>query len=358
MKKAILKLEDGTLYEGYSFGAEKNIIGEVVFNTAMNGYPESLSDPSYKGQIMVATYPMIGNYGIPSSDVNPEGISLHWESEKMHMQGIVVADYAREYSHWNAVESLASALRREGVVGIGGIDTRALTKHLREKGAMKGTITIEGVLEEAIDEHFEERNLVAETSCKEVVYYGSGEKKVVLLDCGVKHNIIRRLLCPEITVIRVPWDYDFNSIDFDGLFISNGPGDPNMCEVAVEHIRTAFTKGKPIYGICMGHQLLSLAAGAKIFKLKYGHRSYNQPVRMAETHRCFITSQNHSFAVDTSSLSKGWKEWFFNLNDGTNEGICHESMPYRSVQFHPEACGGPHDTFFIFDDFIQSVLNQ
>lgn len=358
MREAFLKLEDGTLFKGYSFGAETNKVGEVVFNTAMNGYPESLTDPSYKGQIVVETYPMVGNYGIPSSELSPEGISLNWESEKMHVQGIVVSDYSEKYSHWNADESLSEALRREGIPGIGGIDTRALTKHLRERGAMKGTIFIEGVTDEPIDEHFEERNLVAEVSCKEVIRYGNGAKTVVLVDCGVKHNIIRELLHPEVTVVRVPWNFDFNTLEYDGLFISNGPGNPEMCGVAVEHLRKALQGEKPIYGICMGNQLLSLAAGAKIFKLKYGHRSHNQPVRMVGTNSCYITSQNHGFAVDATTLSSDWEEWFVNLNDGTNEGIRHKSKPFFSAQFHPEACGGPRDTMFIFREFIQSVLNK
>ena len=352
MKKATLTLQDGTSFEGYSFGAEKNIVGEVVFNTAMNGYPESLTDPSYMGQIMVMTYPMVGNYGIPSFEVSPEGISHYLESEHIYMQAILVADYSTEYSHWNATSSLGDRLREEGTVGLTNIDTRALTKHLREHGSQKGTITIEGVDTTIEDARWEERNLVAEASTREVVRYRQGSKTVVLLDCGIQHNIIRQLLREDVTLVRVPWDYDFSTLSYDGIFISNGPGNPEMCVKTVENLRRAIAGDKPIYGICMGNQLLSLAAGAKIYKLKYGHRSHNQPVRMVGTNNCFITSQNHSFAVDGSTLGADWEEWIVNLNDGSNEGIKHKTKPIRSVQFHPEAFGGPKDTLFIFDEFL------
>ena len=237
-------------------------------------------------------------------------------------------------------------------MGLTNIDTRALTKHLREHGSQKGTITIEGVDTPIEDARWEERNLVAEASTREVVRYGQGSKTVVLIDCGVKHNIIRQLLREDVTVVRVPWDYDFSTLSYDGIFISNGPGNPEMCTKTVENLRRAIAGDKPIYGICMGNQLLSLAAGAKIYKLKYGHRSHNQPVRMVGTNNCFITNQNHSFAVDGSTLGADWEEWFVNLNDGSNEGIKHKTKPIRSVQFHPEAFGGPKDTLFIFDEFL------
>ena len=254
MKKATLTLQDGTSFEGYSFGAEKNIVGEVVFNTAMNGYPESLTDPSYMGQMMVMTYPMVGNYGIPSSEVSPEGISRYLESEHIYMQAILVADYSAEYSHWNATSSLADRLKEEGTVGLTNIDTRALTKHLREHGSQKGTITIEGVDTPIEDARWEERNLVAEASTREVVRYGQGSKTVVLIDCGVKHNIIRQLLREDVTVVRVPWDYDFTTLSYDGVFISNGPGNPEMCLKTIENLRRVIAGDKPIYGICMGNR--------------------------------------------------------------------------------------------------------
>lgn len=350
-KKASLILDDGTVFVGKSFGYEKPVAGEVVFNTAMTGYPESLTDPSYSGQILVTTYPLIGNYGVPRrEEVN--GLSLFYESEKIHVEALVVSDYSFEYSHWNADKSLADWLKEEQVVGIYDIDTRELTKRLREHGSMKGKIVIDGGEDiEFVDPNLS--NLVAKVSCKEVIRYGNGQKKVVLVDCGVKHNIIRCLLKRDVTVIRVPWNYDFNTLDYDGLFISNGPGDPDMCGITVEHIRQAMNGTKPIFGICMGNQLLSKAGGARTYKLKYGHRSHNQPVRQVGTNRCFITSQNHGFAVDNSTLGADWEPLFINMNDGTNEGIRHKSKPYFSAQFHPEAASGPTDTEFLFDEFVK-----
>ena len=350
-KKASLILDDGTVFVGKSFGYEKPVAGEVVFNTAMTGYPESLTDPSCSGQILVTTYPLIGNYGVPRrEEVN--GLSRFYESEKIHVEALVVSDYSFEYSHWNADKSLADWLKEEQVVGIYDIDTRELTKRLREHGSMKGKIVIDGGEDiEFVDPNLS--NLVAKVSCKEVIRYGNGQKKVVLVDCGVKHNIIRCLLKRDVTVIRVPWDYDFNTLDYDGLFISNGPGDPDMCGITVEHIRQAMNGTKPIFGICMGNQLLSKAGGARTYKLKYGHRSHNQPVRQVGTNRCFITSQNHGFAVDNSTLGADWEPLFINMNDGTNEGIRHKSKPYFSAQFHPEAASGPTDTEFLFDEFVK-----
>ena len=350
-KKASLILDDGTVFVGKSFGYEKPVAGEVVFNTAMTGYPESLTDPSYSGQILVTTYPLIGNYGVPRrEEVN--GLSRFYESEKIHVEALVVSDYSFEYSHWNADKSLADGVKEGQVVGIYDIDTRELTKRLREHGSMKGKIVIDGGEDiEFVDPNLS--NLVAKVSCKEVIRYGNGQKKVVLVDCGVKHNIIRCLLKRDVTVIRVPWDYDFNTLDYDGLFISNGPGDPDMCGITVEHIRQAMNGTKPIFGICMGNQLLSKAGGARTYKLKYGHRSHNQPVRQMGTNRCFITSQNHGFAVDNSTLGADWEPLFINMNDGTNEGIRHKSKPYFSAQFHPEAASGPTDTEFLFDEFVK-----
>lgn len=353
-KRATLILEDGSRFEGFNFGYSSSTAGEVVFNTAMTGYVESLTDPSYRGQIMAMTYPLVGNYGVPSAEVDEHGLQKYWESSCIHPLALVVSQYSETYSHWNAVESLEDWMVRERVIGITNIDTRLLAKILREKGSMKGKIICDGSEDIEFVDH-NERNLVAEVSPKNIVTYGHGAKKVVLVDCGAKNNIIRQLIRPELTLIRVPWDYDFNQIDYDGLFLSNGPGDPNMCSVTVNHLRTALTKGKPIYGICMGNQLLATAAGATVKKMKYGHRSHNQPVREVGTERCFITSQNHGYAVDISSLQAGWQEKYINLNDGTNEGICHETLPYSSAQFHPEACSGPLDTMFIFDEFLSKL---
>ena len=347
-----LLLDDGSVFHGKSFGYEKATAGEVVFNTAMTGYPESLTDPSYSGQLMVLTYPLVGNYGVPPRTFEANGLATFMESEKIHAEAIIVSDYSFEYSHWNAVESLGSWLKDEKVAGIYGIDTRELTKLLREKGSMKGKI----VFDAADEIDFVDPNLINQVdivSCKEVITYGNGSKKVVLVDCGVKHNIIRCLLKRDVTVIRVPWNYDFTNMEYDGLFISNGPGDPDTCEAAVINIRKAMERNTPICGICMGNQLLAKAGGASIYKLKYGHRSHNQPVRMVGTERCFITSQNHGYAVDNSTLGADWEPLFINMNDGTNEGIKHKTKPYFSAQFHPEACSGPMETEFLFDKFVE-----
>ena len=358
MTKATLILDDGSIFEGTSFGAEKDVAGEVVFNTAMTGYPESLTAPSYAGQLMALTYPLVGNYGVPPFSTEKNGIPSFMESAKIHADVIIVSDYSEDFSHWNAVESLGDWLKREGVPGITGIDTRALTKKLREHGVMMGKLII-GEVEEGKQPaagNYEEINYVDRVSCKEVLTYGESQgeakKRVVLVDCGVKANIIRCLLKRNVTVIRVPWNYDFNGMDYDGLFISNGPGDPDTCDAAVQNIRKALQGDKPICGICMGNQLLAKAGGASIYKLKYGHRSHNQPVRMVGTEKCFVTSQNHGYAVDNDTLGDDWEPLFINMNDGTNEGIRHKTKPFFSAQFHPEACSGPTDTEFIFDRFV------
>lgn len=369
MRSVTLILDDGTRFHGKSFGYEKPVAGEVVFNTAMTGYPESLTDPSYAGQLMTLTYPLVGNYGVPPFSKEPNGLATFMESEKIHAEAIIVTDYSYEYSHWNAVESLADWLKREQIPGITGIDTRELTKVLRERGVMMGRIVFDDELEEGEEDNlvvglseldYESVNYVDQVSCKEVIRYNEGadKKKVVLVDCGVKTNIIRCLLKRDVEVIRVPWNYDFNELEFDGLFISNGPGDPDTCDEAVQNIRKAMKNPKlPIFGICMGNQLLSKAGGASIYKLKYGHRSHNQPVRMMGTNRCFITSQNHGYAVDNNTLTTEWEPLFINMNDGSNEGIKHKTNPWFSAQFHPEAASGPTDTEFLFDEFIYAIEN-
>ncbi len=352
-KPAVLILKDGTRFEGRSFGYEGSTSGEVVFNTAMTGYPESLTDPSYEGQILVTTFPMLGNYGVPPRREKDE-VSEFYESERIHCQAIIAQDYSQKHSHWQADRSLADWLKEEKTIGLYGIDTRALTKHLRECGSMLGKIIVAGADDPGFNDPNTE-NLVAKVSCKTVEYHGDGNKTVVLVDCGVKHNIIRCLTRRGVKVIRVPWNYDFNTIDYDGLFISNGPGNPDMVLDTVANLRKALDRGKPICGICMGNQLLAKAAGAKTYKLKYGHRSHNQPVRQNGTDRCFITSQNHGFAVDDTTLPSDWESLFTNMNDGSNEGIRHRSLPYFSAQFHPEASSGPKDTEFLFDDFINML---
>ena len=363
-KEAKLILSDGTVFCGWSFGFEAETTGEVVFNTAMTGYPESLTDPSYAGQILVTTFPLIGNHGVPDTGIGKDGLPLFMESERIHPKAIVVADYSEQFSHWNAKESLAAWLKREKVPGITGIDTRRLTKVLREHGVMMGRIVFDEMRNEKGERRNDEFsdygsiNWVEKVSCKEVIRYNEGaDKKVVLVDCGVKANIIRCLIRRGVEVIRVPWDYDFNQLEFDGLFLANGPGDPEQCGKTVEHIRTFLNNKevRPCMGICLGNQLLARAAGAKTYKLKYGHRSHNQPVREVGTNRCYITSQNHGYAVDDSTLPADWEPLFVNMNDGSNEGIRHKSKPWMSAQFHPEACSGPTDTEWMFDEFVKML---
>lgn len=355
-------LDDGSTFHGVSFGADKAVAGEVVFNTAMTGYPESLTDPSYAGQLMVLTFPLVGNYGVPPFSIGEHNLPAYMESDRIHAEAIIVSDYSDEFSHWNATESLGDWLKREQIPGITGIDTRALTKKIREHGVMMGRILIDEEVKELNSPCSEmpdygSINYVDRVSCKEIITYGEekGKKRVILLDCGVKANIIRSLLKRGVTVVRVPWNYDFNTLEYDGLFLSNGPGDPDTCDVAVQHIRQALSGDKPICGICMGNQLLAKAGGATIYKLKYGHRSHNQPVRMVGTERCFITSQNHGYAVDNNTLGADWEPLFVNMNDGTNEGIRHKTKPFFSAQFHPEACSGPTDTEFLFDKFVEML---
>ncbi len=351
-KKARLVLQDGTTYEGYSFGYERSVSGEVVFYTAMTGYPESLTDPSYKGQILVPTYPMIGNYGVPN-DEKQDGVSKFFESDRIHCTALIIADYSFAYSHWNSEKSLGQWLKDQQVPGLFGIDTRALTKKLREQGAMPGKIEFNNEQIPFYDPN--KHNIVAEVSTKKVIEYGSGKYRIVLVDCGVKYNIIRCLLKRDVTIKRVPWDYDFSNEACDGIFLSNGPGDPSHCGKTIEAIRRMLARNTPIMGICLGNQLLARAAGAETYKLKYGHRSHNQPVMEPGKTRCYITSQNHGFAIDSSTLPSDWKPLFVNVNDGTNEGIQHISKPFFSTQFHPEASSGPVDTEFLFDNFIRAI---
>ena len=350
---AQLLLDDGTRIHGKPFGALCSISGEVVFNTAMTGYPESLTDPSYEGQILVLTYPLIGNYGVPGKAIQ-ENLSKYFESDRIHISGLVISSYSAEYSHWNALENLSDWLLEHNVPGISDIDTRALVKILRERGTMLGKLFQQDENEvEFYDPNKD--HLVEKVSVKEKILYPGDENRIVLVDCGVKNNIIRCLMDTGATVIRVPWDYDFTKEEYDGLVISNGPGDPQMCTETIANIKKAIQIGKPIFGICLGNQLLSLAAGATTYKLKYGHRGYNQPVIQCGTEKTYITSQNHGFAVDDRPLSGDWEPFFVNLNDGTNEGIRHKKQPFFSTQFHPEASGGPTDTRFLFDDFMDMV---
>lgn len=358
MRKVTLQLSDGTEFHGKSFGYEQPVAGEVVFNTAMMGYPESLTDPSYAGQLLTMTFPLVGNYGVPPFTFDKQtGLPDFMESDRIYASALIVSDYSEQYSHWNAVESLGEWLQREKVPGITGIDTRELTKVLREHGVMMGKILFDDEPNNVPEADYEGVNFVDRVSVKEIVRYNEGAgRKVVLVDCGVKANIIRELIQRGVEVVRVPWNYDYTDMEFDGLFLANGPGDPDMCSEAVEIIRKQMSRSrKPICGICMGNQLLSKAAGATIYKLKYGHRGHNQPVRMVGTEKCFVTSQNHGYAVDARTLDKDWEELFVNMNDASNEGIRHKENPWFSSQFHPEACSGPVDTEFMFDKFVETL---
>jgi len=343
-----LVLEDGAIFEGKVIGHMVPTAGEVVFNTGMVGYPEALTDPSYKGQILSLTYPLIGNYGVPYSHM-VNGLVDVFESNQIQVQGLVMTEYSFEFSHWNAEKSLHEWLKEHQVVGLYGIDTRKLTKKLRQRGSMLGKIMMMGQDQAFYDPN--QDNLVQLVSVHEPLVYGSGKKTVILIDCGGKLNIIRSLVGRGIQVKRVPWNYDFLSDDFDGVMISNGPGDPQMCQPTVARVRKLLSGNRPVFGICLGHQILSLAAGAETYKMKFGHRSQNQPCREVGTERCLITSQNHGFAVKPNGLSSEWAPWFINANDGSNEGIRHHTKPFMSVQFHPEATPGPTDTSFLFDRF-------
>jgi carbamoyl-phosphate synthase small subunit len=345
-----LYLEDGTALEGKSFGAKIQgpVFGEVVFNTGMVGYPESFTDPSYEGQILVLTYPLVGNYGVPDAK--------HFESSRIHISGLVVSEYSEKYSSHTAKQSLSEWLRTSGIPAITGVDTRAVTKKLREHGVMLGALS-----EKAKPRKFEDpntRNLVAHVSiAKRKIYHPEGKPlaTIVAIDCGMKENIVRSFVARGIQVIRVPWDYDFSAEKYDGLFISNGPGDPMMCTATIDNLKKAIKKEKPILGICLGTQLLALAAGASTYKLKYGHRSQNQPCALSGKERCFITSQNHGFAVNAKTLPSEWTVWFENANDGSVEGIRHKKKAIKAVQFHPEAAPGPTDTAWVFDEFIADI---
>ena len=357
MRNVTLVLQDGTKFHGKSFGYDAPVAGEVVFNTAMMGYPESLTDPSYAGQLVTLTFPLVGNYGVPPFTFGPEGLPTFMESDHIHASAIIVSDYSEQYSHWNANGSLAEWLKREQVPGITGIDTRELTKVLREHGVMMGQIIFDDDPTNIPQAQYEGVNFVDRVSCKEIIRYNEGAgKRVVLVDCGVKANIIRNLIERGLEVVRVPWNYDYTGMEFDGLFLGNGPGDPDLCQDAVNILRQQMSKSrKPICGICMGNQLMAKAGGANIYKLKYGHRSHNQPVRMVGTDKCYITSQNHGYAVDASTLDKDWSELFVNMNDGSNEGVRHNTNPWFTSQFHPEACSGPVDTLFMFDLFVEKL---
>ncbi|MCB1180558.1 MAG: glutamine-hydrolyzing carbamoyl-phosphate synthase small subunit [Chlamydiia bacterium] len=345
MKKSFLILQNGVVFEGLSPDWQEEVAsGEVVFTTGMTGYTETLTDPSYAGQIIVFTYPLIGNYGVGSED--------GWESEKIHAKGVVVSTSSPHFSHYLATCSLQQWLKTQGVALITKIDTRAVTKYLRTSGATLGAISISENPPAQFDDP-NQTNLVASVSSCKRSDYGNGAKRVIAVDCGMKKNLLRHLLEYDVRVTIVSHDDDFTEENYDGIFLSNGPGDPTQCPKTLEILKKAMRKKKPIFGVCLGNQMLALAAGAKTYKLKFGHRGQNQPCIDVETGRCYMTSQNHGYAVDEKSLPKDWKVTFRNLNDGSIEGISHRTLPYFSVQFHPEAAPGPTDTKWFFKRFAE-----
>jgi carbamoyl-phosphate synthase small subunit len=362
-----LVLEDGAVFPGHSFGAQEPSAGEVVFTTGMVGYPEALTDPSYRGQILAFTYPSIGNYGVPAAPTpaadaagrSAAGDALPdrpFESGRIHATGVVCASYSEDYSHHTASRSLGAWLEEQGVPGLTGIDTRALTKRIRTRGALLGRIEIDGRPAPAFTDP-NRRNLVAEVSTRQVRRYGTMGVPVVLVDCGAKNNQARMLAAMGAEVRVVPWDHDLRQArrDYAGVVFSNGPGDPRLAAQAVETARHLMRRKVPMLGICLGHQILALAAGMATYKMKFGHRAHNQPCVEARTGHCYQTSQNHGYAVDGRTLPDGWQEWFVNANDGTNEGLRHARGPWRSVQFHPEAAPGPTGTEWILEEFLEEI---
>jgi len=350
-----LVLDDGKILSGQSFGAPVEVTGEVVFNTGMTGYVETLTDPSYRGQILVLTYPLVGNYGVPTGP---------FEAPEIQVQGLIVSHYSPNGPHYTLDQSLGSWLKKAGVPAISGIDTRSLTRYLREHGAIPGSLLLEE--KEKLEagqwnghrvENFEMRKVLDLVAPQKIVRYPGGDLKVLVIDTGAKENIIRSLVQRGTSVIRAPWNQDWEKYvpEVDGIFLTNGPGDPMDANSLIERVRKLIDLDIPLFGICFGHQMLGLAAGAKTQKMKYGHRGVNQPVKDLTTGRCYITSQNHGYVVQTESLPKSFKPWFVNLNDGSNEGIRHVSKPICSVQFHPEASPGPNDTAFLFDEFLRTV---
>src|SRR3989344_5276616 len=337
-----LILKDGTEIKGASFGAEKSVAGEVVFATGMVGYPEALTDPSFKGQILVMTYPLVGNYGVPKKE--------SWESPKIQIAGLVVCNYVDTPSHHASEMTLGKWFKKEGVPLIQIKDTRALTQKLRSEGVGLGKIVIGGKNIPFMDPNL--RNLVAEVSTKKILSFGACKETVVLIDCGAKQNIIRRLIARGLKVAVVPWNTDITKLrfPFSAVVISNGPGDPTKVKVTIDNVKKIIVKKIPVLGICLGNQILTLSQGGSTYKLKFGHRSQNQPAVERGTKKCYLTTQNHGFAV--KNIPKGFKEWFYNANDNTNEGIIHDTLPFMSAQFHPESSPGPLDTDWVFDYFF------
>ena len=360
-------MEDGTTYHGFGFGAPREVTGEVVFNTGMTGYTESLTDPSYAGQILVQTYPLIGNYGVPGKERrDAHGFPFSMESERPQVEGYVVSTLSDSPSHWAADRSLEQWLAAEGVPGMAGLDTRMLTKKLRMRGVMLGVLKVADEIQEdelagkigAISDP-SKTDLVKGVSIDSPVTYLGGSTRIVVIDCGIKLGIVRNLLRRGATVIRVPYDYTAKSIltlEPSGIVVSNGPGEPKMCVDTIRTVRGLLETELPMMGICLGNQLQALASGGDTYKLKFGHRGQNHPCKDLRSGRHYITSQNHGFTVDPGSLEgTGFGVSFVNANDGTVEGIRHRSRPFFGVQFHPEASPGPLDAEFLFDEFMAKV---
>jgi carbamoyl-phosphate synthase small subunit len=367
-KKAVLLLEDGTFFIGKGFGTSKKTSGEVVFSTSMVGYPEALTDPSYKGQILTLTYPLVGNYGVPPFDLN-FGLPLYFESDRIQVQGLVIHELCHNPHHWASTRTLDKWLSDEGIPGIYGVDTRHITKKLRAHGVMLGILHVCEAGEEPNMEQLLAQaksipdpnltDLVRQVSVKKPVHYKvDGKHTVVLIDCGVKYNIIRNLLKRGISVVRVPYDFSAKEVmeyKPSGVFLSNGPGDPKTCVKTIDCIRELVDE-VPLMGICLGAQILTLAMGGDTYKLKYGHRSQNQPALDLKTNRCYITTQNHGYAIANESIKKTPLDaWFLNPNDKTVEGVKHKTKPVFAVQWHPEASPGPYDTEFLFDTFAKTL---
>lgn len=353
-----LHLSDGDHLEGKRIGAENFRSGEMVFTTGMVGYSEAITDPSYYGQILVFSYPLIGNYGIPDLSKTKDVLTKGFESSQAHVAGIILATDSDEVFHWNSYQTLDRWLKDLNVPGIIGIDTRHLIHKIRNANGLFGKIvpeSIEDKVEEKLFFNPAEHNIIAKVSTNKRKIYGQGTKRIGLVDCGVKWNIIRQLVAQNCEVELLPWDTDLKTVDCSGWLLSNGPGNPQNTGNLIANVRSLLNQPKPILGICLGHQILALAAGAKTKRMAYGHRSHNQPVYRVGTKKGYITSQNHGYVVCKESLPDGWKNWFLNANDQTNEGIYHERKPFRSVQFHPEAAGGPRDTSWIVQEFLESL---
>lgn len=362
-------LEDGSFMEGLGLGAPGLSVGEVVFNTGMVGYTEALTDPSYKGQILCFTYPLIGNYGVPPYEVDEFELPKHFESQRIQAAGVIIHELCQEPKHWAMNKTFDSWLAEEGIRGISGIDTRRLTKKLRAQGVMMGALQVSE--DPSVEETFRalERapeygrvDLVAQVTVKEPVIHHGGNLKVAVLDCGIKAGILRCLLERGVTAIRLPYDVSTDDVlahDPHGVLVSNGPGDPKQCKVTMKTVEEVHEAGVPIFGVCLGNQILSLALGGETYKLRYGHRGQNKPCLDLETEQCYVTSQNHGYAVVPSSLSDtGLKVWFINADDKTVEGVRHLKKPCFAVQFHPEARPGPYDTGWIFDLFMRVMRGE